>query len=453
MFFSRNFCLALIFYAITFFNLSSAQEIDTLWKEGFEEDWAQDWHVEAGTWEIGLPTSGPNSAFKDSNCAATVLGGHYSDGVSTRLIRHTSFVVPDSSQNPYLRFYHWFNLHAADYFQVQIKVDGQEWEELGVKYAAVHGSSAWSPGIAFLHSYAGKSVTISFYFYSANAGGGSPDTHYGCYIDEVSVVSGATHFNNPENWLSGVQHWGAEYGSWECGVPKAGPSEAHSDSVCIGTNLKGNYQDPARSRFISMPITISPVSSNPALTFWHWFSFNAADYGQVQVRKFAGGEWQDLENGKYVSTSSGIWSNTYFPLDEFSGKTIQIGFFFYSANAGGGSVDVSTGWYIDDIEVNGVVTGVEQSETITPIDVILGQNYPNPFNPLTTIPFYVQKAGQIKVSIYNSLGQKVADVVDANLTAGYHEEVFDGRELSSGVYYYRMDAEDFVRFKKMLLLK
>ena len=70
------------------------QGVSTLWSEGWEGDWVIDWHVDAGTWEVGTPTSGPSACHEGSNCAATVLGGNYAEGVDTRLIRHASFVVP-----------------------------------------------------------------------------------------------------------------------------------------------------------------------------------------------------------------------------------------------------------------------------------------------------------------------------------------------------------------------
>ncbi len=68
--------------------------------------------MDAGTWEVGVPTSGPDSAFNGQNCAATVLNGNYPAYADTRLIRHTSFVVPSANQNPRLRFWQWYSFSS-----------------------------------------------------------------------------------------------------------------------------------------------------------------------------------------------------------------------------------------------------------------------------------------------------------------------------------------------------
>ena len=72
----------------------NTQAQTTVWFEDFEGDWTVDWHADAGTWEAGIPISGPGSAYNGDKCAATVLGGNYNGTVSSRLIRHTSFTVP-----------------------------------------------------------------------------------------------------------------------------------------------------------------------------------------------------------------------------------------------------------------------------------------------------------------------------------------------------------------------
>jgi hypothetical protein len=83
----------------------------------------------------------------------------------------------------------------------------------------------------------------------------------------------------------------------------------------------------------------------------------------------------------------------------------------------------------------------------------LEQNYPNPFNPTTTISFALGKASNVKLTVYNLLGQKVATLIDSRLAAGAHTVLFDASKLSSGVYIYRLDAVDFRAQKKMMLIK
>ncbi len=83
----------------------------------------------------------------------------------------------------------------------------------------------------------------------------------------------------------------------------------------------------------------------------------------------------------------------------------------------------------------------------------LAQNYPNPFNPLTSIRYGVPEKSHVTMSVYNTLGQCVVLLVDEKQEAGYHEVTFDGSGLTSGVYFYRLQAGDFVQTKKLLLMK
>jgi len=94
----------------------------------------------------------------------------------------------------------------------------------------------------------------------------------------------------------------------------------------------------------------------------------------------------------------------------------------------------------------------------TPVPVLpkaftLAQNYPNPFNPITKIKYALPKDCYVKLEVYNILGQKVVSLVDGKQKAGYKTTRWDAGSLSSGIYFYRLKAGDFVETKKMILLK
>ena len=97
--------------------------------------------------------------------------------------------------------------------------------------------------------------------------------------------------------------------------------------------------------------------------------------------------------------------------------------------------------------------GVEKVMNKLPESLALYQNYPNPFNPSTTIKFALPVSSNVKINIYNSLGQLVKTLLDKEMDSGYHEVNFDGSKLSSGVYLYQLQAGEYVSVKKMLLLK
>ncbi len=84
---------------------------------------------------------------------------------------------------------------------------------------------------------------------------------------------------------------------------------------------------------------------------------------------------------------------------------------------------------------------------------ILQQNYPNPFNPSTRIPYSVPRRMHVTLAIFNVLGQKVANLLSAVQEAGYHEIAFDASQLSSGVYYCRMEASGRIQTRALILVR
>ncbi len=101
-----------------------------------------------------------------------------------------------------------------------------------------------------------------------------------------------------------------------------------------------------------------------------------------------------------------------------------------------------------------VTTGVaENSDASTPRNFQLQQNYPNPFNPSTTIRYGLPSRSNMTLTVFNTLGQSVSTLVNGEQEAGYHEVRFDGSGLSSGVYFYRIEAGSFVETRKLVLLK
>ncbi len=83
----------------------------------------------------------------------------------------------------------------------------------------------------------------------------------------------------------------------------------------------------------------------------------------------------------------------------------------------------------------------------------LAQNYPNPFNPSTEINFSIPTTGYVKLVVYNSIGQQVAELLNSKIEAGNHKVNFDASTFSSGVYFYRISSGDFTSAKKMILLR
>ena len=100
------------------------------------------------------------------------------------------------------------------------------------------------------------------------------------------------------------------------------------------------------------------------------------------------------------------------------------------------------------------VTDVENNSFVqTPRDYQLLQNYPNPFNPTTTIEYFIDKPGNVKIVVYDVLGRDLKTLVNEFKNAGNYKEVFNATNFSSGIYYYRLYTGDFMSVKKMIYLK
>jgi photosystem II stability/assembly factor-like uncharacterized protein len=103
---------------------------------------------------------------------------------------------------------------------------------------------------------------------------------------------------------------------------------------------------------------------------------------------------------------------------------------------------------------NGGVTSVEGEELPgVPKQYLLKQNYPNPFNPSTTIKYELPKSSEVRLSVSDMLGREVSILVNEKRDAGVHEVRFDGSGLSSGVYFYRLQAGTYVETRKLLVLR
>ena len=178
----------------------------------------------------------------------------------------------------------------------------------------------------------------------------------------------------------------------------------------------------------------------------------APEAGTYHLRTFYqnGGGTQSIqikEGSNVLATESFAGKADSTGLDDFSvGFTLSAG--SHTLILSGANVNIDYFQLLSDSTVTGV-----RAAGNTPYSYSLEQNYPNPFNPSTTIKFSVSKPMNVKLFVYNVLGQKVATLVNGMVSAGPQSAIFDASHLASGVYFYRLEAGDFVKTEKMLLLK
>jgi photosystem II stability/assembly factor-like uncharacterized protein len=166
----------------------------------------------------------------------------------------------------------------------------------------------------------------------------------------------------------------------------------------------------------------------------------ASDYGPFAI---AGLDAVDLAE----ATANDVWggSNPYYHKTTDTWEKVHPGLI-----ARGAQLMLST---IAELAVPvGKATSI-QPEPEIPTEIALMQNYPNPFNPKTRIRYQVSGVSDVKLAVYDILGREVAVLVDEKKTSGNYQVEFDGTKLSSGVYFYRLTAGDYVETQRMMLVR
>lgn len=108
---------------------------------------------------------------------------------------------------------------------------------------------------------------------------------------------------------------------------------------------------------------------------------------------------------------------------------------------------------MDDLTFGAATTSVEAAGSVVPAVYELSQNYPNPFNPSTVIQYTIPRSSQVRLTVFDLLGREIASLVDGEQAAGTYRARFDGSMLPSGSYFYRLQAGEYARTKKFLLMR
>ena len=148
-----------------------------------------------------------------------------------------------------------------------------------------------------------------------------------------------------------------------------------------------------------------------------------------------------IKDGAQIGFVPGAGTTTELREYSFKDENVKTGNYIYELI----QVDYDgTTKKIADLEVN--VKNV-------PFNYYLEQNFPNPFNPITKIQYSIPQSGFVNLSVFNSLGERVALLVEGMIETGYYETEFNGTNLPSGIYFYTLSSNHFVSTKKMILLK
>ncbi|MCY7363613.1 MAG: SBBP repeat-containing protein, partial [Ignavibacteria bacterium] len=179
------------------------------------------------------------------------------------------------------------------------------------------------------------------------------------------------------------------------------------------------------------------------------------EYGNIYVTGISDGNGTsyDYATVKYDSSGNQLWVTRYNYSGEFSDIALAL------AVDNNGSVFVTGQSNRDFLTIKySQLTGVIINESIISTEYKLSQNYPNPFNPSTIISFSIREnvkneMSNVKLIVYDILGNEVATLVNERKNAGSYEVEFDGSNLASGIYIYKLSTGNFSETKRMMLIK
>jgi len=278
------------------------------------------------------------------------------------------------------------------------------------------------------------------------------------FIFEDNSNNPATHWTITKSPASSPQ-WDSTYKSF------------YSEPVSYTDSKNGNYVNNATvTMTLTNPLDLT-IYASPRLQFQTKFDIESDfDYGQVKVSTNNGSTWISL-TGNYTQPGvspqpvgqpvyDGVissWVKEEIKLESYVSSQLKIQFQLKTDDG-----TRKDGWYLDDIGIFIYTIPTDILSDAEPVyEFALEQNYPNPFNPSTKIKYTIPNVEtrrdaslqMVTLKVFDVLGNVVATLVNEEKPAGSYELDFNASQLSSGIYFYKLQAGSFVETMKMILLK
>ena len=274
--------------------------------------------------------------------------------------------------------------------------------------------------------------------------------------------AGMMHYYNP-NPVENPRGWKATFiedfsDAYSADWPATGPMTLYTDPIFYFTpNIRPSYEEGSEVIWYASA-NMSRASYNADSTL-----YVPSDIDIFMAKSVDNGNsWTEPEN---VTNTAG---SPDYPQVEYGvhlaniGSDNEIGVFYQMPNFNVETYPPATGYYDymnyvyvgkyeNDLESLTTIKGNEND--IIPSSFVLGQNYPNPFNPITKISYGIDKASDVKLSLYDVRGGFVENLINKRVVAGSHDFMLDASHLSSGVYFYTMTVDNVSQTRKLILMK
>ncbi|MFZ0390093.1 MAG: S8 family serine peptidase [Calditrichia bacterium] len=282
----------------------------------------------------------------------------------------------------------------------------------------------------------GSGKLNAFKAIQATPGGGNPNP----------IVVMQEGFDNatfpPANWTTQVLN---QANTWQSGNPTSSNFNT-IDPTSVNSAICPWVAENQDEWLITPEFSLSAGST--AVEFYAGYSTNWLTGAtlKMHISSDGGANWTELWEAENDG-QGWLWRQKSIDLSSYANQQHLKLAWQYVGNDG----DLVA---LDGIKVQtNPATGIGDEKDNRITDYALYQNYPNPFNPVTTISFNLPRAENIKLLIFNVLGEKVEEVVSGRMNAGHQTISWNAANYPSGIYYYRLDAGSFRETKKMILLK
>ncbi len=317
---------------------------------------------------------------------------------------------------------------------------------------------------------------VEYYIYSRNINGfertsppDAPATLHRFYVatrvDELEVDSG---------WTAGVPGDDATTGIWVRVDPNGTPAQPEDDYtpppgvMCfvtgqgsVGGAIGENDVDGGTTTLLSPVYDLSQYTQMCKIGYERWYSNNLgnapnADNWVVDISNDGGATWTNVENTNPPNELQNIWVPILVDVVALFGTPNQVQLRFKASDLGTGSIVESA---VDDLVILTLQgSAAVENPAAAPARFAVGPNQPNPFNPQTTITYSLPTRSEVTVTVFDVSGRQVRTLLHGMQEAGVKTVTWNGLDdagqaVSSGVYYYRVEAGVEVATRKMVLVK
>ncbi len=226
-----------------------------------------------------------------------------------------------------------------------------------------------------------------------------------------------------------------------------GVSKTQTEIAQYGTNdtntwnwLYGNTTGPTRNG-VDLILNYFGSISSTGQANWFTLEFITAE---LTSRRPVPIRWGWDAGGGHILAIHGVVDSLVYLMDPWNGPTINT----YAWVRQG-----STHTWTHSLKINTTPTSVDAGSSNLIKDYVLYQNYPNPFNPLTNISFNLPQQSFVSLKVFDLFGREVATLVFQEMSAGNYQRRWNAANMSSGIYFYRLQAGSFTKTKKLILLR